>query len=87
MYIRTDKPLMATTKTGKDKEDVEIITVKEAAQRLNMTPQGVEHLIYDKSAESVLDFTHPSPHDDKLSGPKYIVCNKKFFDYIERNKR
>ena len=87
MYIRTDKPLMATTKTGKDKEDFEIITVKEAAQRLNMTVQGVEHLIYDKSESSALDFSYPSPHDDKLSGPKYIVCNRKFFDYIEKNKK
>ena len=88
--IKTKKPVMATAVLpGNAKEDFEIITIKEAAQRLNTTPQSVEYLITNNNngEGTTLDFTFPFQHDGEKSGPKCIICNEKYFNQLALKKK
>jgi hypothetical protein len=85
--LKSHKPLMATLSVDGAKEDFEVITVKEAAQRAQVGIQNIEYLLYDKGEGGVLDVTYPSQHDGDKSGPKYVVCNPKWFDYLKKPKK
>ena len=78
---------MATLSVDGLKEDFEILTVAEAAQRAHVGIQNIEYLLNDKVGGDVLDVTYPSQHDGDKTGPKYVVCNQKWFDYLKKPKK
>lgn len=89
--LRSLKPL-AITIVCKDnkKRDFELLTIKEAAQLSGTTVSYIEALITRTDTtgiETRLDITYPSQHDGDKSGPKYIICNEKWENFIASRKK
>jgi hypothetical protein len=89
--LRSKKPLTITIVCKDNKKrDLDLLTVKEAAQLSGTTVSYIEALITRVDAtgiETKLDITYPSPHDGEKSGPKYIVCNEKWDNFIASRKK
>lgn len=78
--LKTKKPLVGEIVVSRNKTiSCEIISIKEAAQRLGISISNVEyHLVNDRGSGTTLDFTYPFEHNGPRSGLKCIVVNEKF---------
>ncbi len=84
LYKSGAKPKFSLSLHGK-KEEHEIITVKQAAQKALMDVQKIEYYItaLATAGETYLDVVYPFQHDGEGTGPKFIVCNKKWKNFLK----